>query len=30
MSQEPDQHGQEEHYVNHENGERVGEAFVGV
>jgi hypothetical protein len=30
MSQEPDQHGQEEHYVNHENGDRVGEGIVSV
>jgi hypothetical protein len=28
MSQEPNQHGQKEHYVDHENSERVGEALV--
>lgn len=30
MSQEPDQHGQEEHYISRENSDRVGEALVSV
>ena len=30
MPQKPDQHGQEEHYVYHENTDSVGEAFVSM
>lgn len=28
MSQEPDQHGQKEHYIGHEDTDRVGESVV--